>query len=128
MKKLYIVVSLIVSENQYQQEQAAAAKEAAQRLGAEIEVIYGGNDAIAQGQQLLELIQSSGRRPDAIICHPVGTSLMQVAQGAVTAGIGLAIANREVDYVAKPPKKSKIPIFAVPGYHHAFLRTQSRQP
>src|SRR6266851_5166049 len=44
MKKLYIVVSLIVSENQYQQEQAAAAKEAAQRLGAEIEVIYGGND------------------------------------------------------------------------------------
>jgi len=127
MKKLYIVVSLIVSENQYQQEQAAAAKEAAQRLGAEIEVIYGGTDAIAQGQQLLELIQSSGRRPDAIICHPVGTSLMQVAQGAVTAGIGWAIANREGDYVAELRKKSKVPVFAVTVDHHEVGRIQGRQ-
>ncbi len=59
MKKFRFVVSLIVAENDYQQEQAASAREAAKRLGADIDIIYAGNDAVAQGQQLLDVIQST---------------------------------------------------------------------
>ncbi len=127
MKKLRFVVSLIVAENNYQQEQAAAAREAAQRLGADIEIIYAGNDAIAQGQQLLEAIQSQSRRPDGIICHPVGTPLAQVARQAASVGIGWAILNREADYIYELRKNSSVPIFSVTVDQHEIGRIQGRQ-
>src|SRR5258708_8435873 len=127
MKKLRFVVSLIVAENNYQQEQAAAAREAAQRLGADIEIIYAGNDAIAQGQQLLEAIQSQSRRPDGIICHPVGTPLAQVARQAASVGIGWAILNREADYIYELRKNSSVPIFSVTVDQHEIGRLQGRQ-
>ena len=44
-------------------EQAAAAQEAANRLGVELEIIYAENDAILQSQQLLKIIQSNYRFP-----------------------------------------------------------------
>ena len=127
MIKRYFVVSLIVAENDYQQEQAAAAREAARPLGADIEIQYAGNDAIAQGQQLLQLIQSSGRRPDGIVCHPIGTPLAQVARAAVSAGIGWTIVNRDADYIPELRKTSKVPVFSVTVDQREIGRIQGQQ-
>ena len=120
-------MSLVVAENDYQQEQAAAAKEAAQKLGADLEVLYANSDAVAQGQQLLELIQSSGERPDGIICQPVGTPLEQVAREAVGAGIGWAILNREAPYLPELRQKAKAPVFLVTVDQHEVGRIQGLQ-
>src|SRR5258708_33735963 len=110
MKRLRFVVALVVAENDYQQLQAVLARETAQRLGADVDIIYAGNDAVAQGQQLLEIIQSSAGRPDGIICHPVGTSLSQVARQAALAGISLGVQKREADFPVEVPDKLPIPL------------------
>jgi ABC-type sugar transport system substrate-binding protein len=127
MTKRYFVVSLIVAENDYQQEQAAAAREAAGRLGADLDILYAGNEAIVQGQQLLKVIQSTGRRPDGIVCHPIGTTLRQVAHEAVSAGIGWAIVNRVADYIPELVQTSKVPVFSVSVDQHEIGRIQGRQ-
>jgi ribose transport system substrate-binding protein len=108
------LVSLIMAENAYQQDQAAAAGEAARRLGAQVQILYADNDAITQSQQLLNVIQSSSAdsRPDAIICHPVGTPLKQVAREAMARGIGWALLNREDDYLTELRSTDK-PAFCV---------------
>ena len=82
MKKLSFLVSLITDDNDYQVEQATAALEAGRKLGVNIEIIYAGNDAINQSQQLLKVIQSSGTpHPDAILFEPIGgTALPHVAR------------------------------------------------
>lgn len=68
MKKLSFLVALITDDNDYQVEQATAAEESGRRLGVSVQVIYAGNDAINQSQQLLKVIQSSDTpHPDAII-------------------------------------------------------------
>ena len=59
MKKLKFVVSLTTRDNDYQMEQAAAAEEAAQRFGADLQILDAENDAILQSQQLLKIIQSN---------------------------------------------------------------------
>jgi ABC-type xylose transport system substrate-binding protein len=96
MKKLRLLVSLVSNENDYQREKARAASEMADRLGAEAQTIYAEGDAINQSQQLLDAIQAvPNSRPDAIVCHPAGTGLSQVAHTAVSKGIGWAVVNRE---------------------------------
>src|SRR5262245_29413404 len=127
MKTRKFVVSLMVAENDYQQEQAAAAREAARGLGAEIDLIFAGNDAVAQGQQLLEYIQSPSRRPDGIICHPVGTPLAQVARQAASAGIAWAVLNREADYIPDLRRTAKVPIFSVTVDQREVGQIQGRQ-
>ncbi|HEY4661222.1 MAG TPA: hypothetical protein VIG91_06950, partial [Terriglobales bacterium] len=84
MKKLKFVVSLTTRDNDYQMEQATAAEEAAQRFGAELQILDAENDAILQSQQLLKVIQSSTEaHPDGIIFEPVGgTAMPQVARAA----------------------------------------------
>ncbi len=90
MKKLKFVVSLTTNDNDYQIEQAAAAEDAARRLGVDVQLLYADNDAIMQSQQLLKIIQSnSDSHPDGIIFEPVGgTAMPQVAKAAAAAGIG----------------------------------------
>src|SRR5258708_6502229 len=126
MKRLRFVVALVVAENDYQQLQAVLARETAQRLGADVDIIYAGNDAVAQGQQLLEIIQSSAGRPDGIICHPVGTSLSQVARQAALAGIGWAVMNREADYLAGVPKNLPLSLVGLKGGQNRIGRIQGR--
>lgn len=94
MNNLNVVVALIMSDNDYQAEQAALATEAAARLGVKIQIVYADNDAVNQTQQLVKIIQNSGQRPDAINVEPVGTEMIQVARAAVAAGIGWGIVNR----------------------------------
>src|SRR5579871_2566460 len=119
MKKLTFVLSLTNNDNDYQIEQATAAQEAAQRLGVELQILYSDNDAINQSQQLLKVIQShSDTHPDGILFEPVGgTALPQVARAAASAGIGWAVLNREVDYLAELRKTYRVPAFCVTSDH-----------
>lgn len=128
MKKLKFLVSLITNGNDYQREQARELTQAASRLGADLQIIYAENDAIQQGQQLLSVIQGAPNlRPDAIICHPVGTGLTQVAQAAVSVGIGWAVVNRDVDYIAALRGPNKPPTFCISIDQKEVGHIQARQ-
>ena len=73
MKRLSFLVSLTNNDNDYQIEQATAAKDSARRLGVDLYLAYAENDAITQSQQLLKAIQSpAASRPDAICWSPSG--------------------------------------------------------
>lgn len=128
MKKLKILVSLVSNENEYQLEQSRVAKDAAERLGVEVHVVYADGDAVTQGQQILEAIQTPPTlRPDGVVCHPAGTGLTQVAQAAISAGVGWAIVNREVDYLGALRASSKLPSFCITADQREIGRIQSRQ-
>ena len=128
MKKLKIVLSLVSNDNEYQREQSRVANEAAQRLGVDLQIVYADGDAINQGQQILEAIQAPLTiRPNAVICHPAGTGLTQVAQAAISAAIGWAVVNREVDYLGTLRASSKLPSFCITADQREIGRIQSRQ-
>lgn len=128
MKQLKFLISLTTDDNDYQQEQASAAEQAARRFGVDIQIIYAQNDSIVQSQQLLNVIQSSGPHPDAIIFEPVGgTGLPQAGRAAGVAGIGWVIMNRDVDYVADLRKAYKVPFFNITSDHEEVGRIQGRQ-
>ena len=101
MKKLHFLLSLTNDDNDYQVEQASAARQAAGKAGVDLEIVHAKNDGILQSQQLLSIIQSSTiRRPDAILFEPAGsTGLPQVARAAAAAGIGWVVLNRDADYI-----------------------------
>jgi ribose transport system substrate-binding protein len=127
MKK-EILVSLITDQNDYQREQAAAAEKAARRSGVDLRVVYADGDAITQSQQLLSRIQSRPEsRPAGIICQPVGSGLPLVAAAALKAGIGWAVLNRDVDYVAELWRARQVPIFTVSLEQEEVGRIQGRQ-
>ena len=129
MKRLTFVVSLTNNDNDYQQEQAAAAEKAARRLGVDVKIIHAGNDALTQSQQLLHYVQDSAvARPDAIMFEPAGgTAFPQVARAAVAAGIGWVVLNHEVDYVVQLRRTFKVPVFAISSDHEAVGRIQGQQ-
>jgi ribose transport system substrate-binding protein len=129
MKRYRFLVSLITQDNDYQLEQAAAAQEAARRLGVDIEILYAGNDAITQSTQILKAIQAPlESRPDAIVFEPAGgTALPQVARAAVGAGIGWVVLNREAEYLAELRRSSRIPIFSISSDHIAIGKIQAQQ-
>ena len=129
MKKLSILLSLTTADNDYQQEQAASAEEAARKLSVGIEIIHAENDSITQSQQLLKIIQSGAElRPDAIIFEPVGaTALPQVGRAAVNAGIGWVVLNRDADYISEFRRLSNTPSFAITSDHEEIGRIQGRQ-
>lgn len=128
MKKLKLLVSLVSNENDYQREQARAVTEMAYRLGADAQIIYAEGDSINQSQQLLDAIQAPPQaRPDAIVCHPAGTGLSQVARTAVSKGIGWAIVNRDVDYLTELRVNGKVPVFCITVDQEEVGRIQARQ-
>lgn len=130
MKKLSFVVSLTNNENDYQQEQAAAAEKAARRLGVDVKIIQADNDSLKQSQQLLDIIQNTtGPRPDAIIFEPAGgTAFPQVARAAAAAGIGWVVLNHDVDYVPQLRKAYPgVPVFSISSDHVEVGRIQGKQ-
>lgn len=129
MKKLEFLISLTNDDNDYQIEQAAAAEEAARRLGVGLQIIHAENDSVTQSQQLLKVIQARPElRPDGILFEPVsGTALPQVARASASAGIGWVVLNSEVDYIAELRRISKAPIFCVTSDHEEIGRIQGRQ-
>lgn len=127
MNKLRVVVSLLTEDNDYQLEQASSAQTAALELGAELQLVFAGNDAVRQTQQLLEFIQNPSRRPDAILVEPVGTAMPQVAKAAVDAGIAWALLNTEADYVSQLRSGAKVPVFSVVCDHEGIGKIQGQQ-
>ena len=68
MKRLRFLLSLITRNNDFQQEQDADARAAAQETGGELERVYADGDTITQSTQLLKAIQNEPTlRPDAIL-------------------------------------------------------------
>jgi ribose transport system substrate-binding protein len=128
VKKLRFVVSL-PNDNSYQHEQATSAKETALRLGAEVQVLHAGNDAVTQSQQVLDAIQSrSASPPDAILFEPLtSTGLVRAAEAAVAAGIGWVVLNSDTDYLNRLRSGSKVPVFSVTRDHTEIGRIQGRQ-
>jgi len=129
MKRLSFLVSLTNDENDYQQEQAAAAEKAARQLGVEVKIIHAENDALVQSQQLLHYVQDSAVvRPDAILFEPAGgTAFPQVARAAAAAGIGWAVLNHEADYILELRRSFKVPIFAISSDHQEIGKIQGKQ-
>src|ERR1700683_825993 len=129
MKRLSFVVSLTNNDNDYQQEQAAAAEKAARRLGVDVKIMHANNDALAQSQQLLHYVQDSGvARPDAIMFEPAGgTAFPQVARAAAAAGIGWVVLNHEVDYILELRRAYKVPVFAISSDHEQVGKIQGQQ-
>jgi ribose transport system substrate-binding protein len=129
MAKPRFLVSLTTSDNDYQIEQAQSAEQAARKLGVEVQVVFADNDAINQSTQVLKAIQSpEGARPSAIIFEPVGgTALPQVAQAAVSAGIGWGVLNRDASYIPDLRKISTAPVFGLTSDHLEIGRIQGRQ-
>jgi len=127
MNKLNVVVSLITKENDYQLEQAASAEAAASKLGANVQIIYAGNDAVQQTQQILHFIQDPAKKPDAILAEPVGTSMEQIARAAVKAGIGWGIINSSAEYLPELRRQAKVPVFSVVSDHEAIGKIQGLQ-
>jgi ribose transport system substrate-binding protein len=125
--KLKVLVSLITDANDYQLEQAASAQAAASKLGASVQIIYSGNDAVQQTQQILGFIQDPSKRPDAILAEPVGTGMAQIAKAAVGAGIGWAIINTSVDYITELRRHALVPVFSVMSDHEAIGKIQGQQ-
>ena len=129
MKKLNFLVSLTNDDNDYQQEQAAAAEKAAKQYGVGVTIIHANNDALTQSQQLLHYVQDSMvTRPDAIMFEPAGgTAFPQVARAAAAAGIGWVVLNHEVDYVLDLRRTYKIPICAITSDHEEIGKIQGQQ-
>ena len=129
MKRLSFLVSLTNDDNDYQQEQAAAAEKAARRLGVDVKIVHASNDALAQSQQLLHYVQDSGVvRPDAIMFEPAGgTAFPQVARAAAAAGIGWVVLNHEVDYITELRRSFKVPAFAISSDHVEVGKIQGQQ-
>jgi ribose transport system substrate-binding protein len=128
MKKLQLVVSL-PNENTYQLEQAKDAKEAAAQLGVDVHVVFADNDAVAQSQQVLEIVQSrSSPRVDAILFEPLTASaLSRVGEAAVAAGIGWVVLNCDVDYLGALRARQNALAFAVTRDHIEIGRIQGQQ-
>lgn len=129
MKRPRIVVSLTTNDNDYQIEQAAAAEQAARRLGVDVEILYANNDAIQQSQQILKIVQAPKNfLPDAIVFEPVGgTALPQAARAAAAANIGWVVLNREAEYMTELRRITRAPIFSISSDHLEIGRIQGQQ-
>src|SRR5271163_3221490 len=129
MPKFKFFLSVPTDDNDYQQEQAAAARETAQRLGFDLEVAQADNDAIKQSDQILKAIQAAPEnRPSAILFEPLGaTALPQVARAAASAGIGWVVLNRFAEYLPELRRASRIPAFSVSSDHLEIGRIQGLQ-
>jgi ribose transport system substrate-binding protein len=129
MSKLKFLISLMTNDNDYQMEQANTAERTARKLGVDYQILYADNDAITQSTQILKVIQTEPEdRPNAIVFEPVGgTALPQVARAAVQAGIGWAVLNRDVDYVAELRRSAHVPVFGVSCDQVEVGRIQAQQ-
>jgi len=128
MKNFKFVVSLITENNDYQHELALSAEDTARRLGVEVQITYAENDADAQSNVLMEAInRPENQRPDGFIVMPVGNGRAEVAEAAAKAGIGWAVLNRHVDYIAELRRNYSAPIFSVSVDQEEIGRIQGRQ-
>jgi len=119
----------VPGDTMYLRAQTAAAKATADRLGIGLEVLSAEMDPVAQGQQLLNLVQSrASRQLDGILVEPVSAAgLPRVAEAAVAAGIAWGVSNAQVDYVSTLRRNTKVPVFQISQDHLEVGRMQGRQ-
>lgn len=129
MSKLRFLVSLITKENDYQVEQAEAARATAAELGVIAEIIYADNDPITQSTQVLKAIQSDpSLRPNGIVIEPLGaTAFPQAAQAAARAGTGWAVLSRRAEYAGELAKSTHSPVFSISADQVEVGRILARQ-
>jgi len=129
MKRLSFLISLTNDDNDYQQEQAAAAEKTARRLGVDVKIIHASNDPLVQSQQLLQYVQDSSKaKPDAIMFEPAGgTAFPQVARAAAAAGIGWVVLNFDVDYILELRRQYKVPMCTITSDHEEIGKIQGMQ-
>ncbi|MGA7295403.1 MAG: substrate-binding domain-containing protein [Terriglobales bacterium] len=129
MTKPRLLLSVTNDSNDFQIEQVNGARQAAARMGADLDIVFAQDDGIIQSQQLLERIQSAAEtRPNAIIFEPAGsTTLPHVARAAGAAGIGWVVLSRDAEYIAELRSAFHIPAFVVAADHEEIGRIQGRQ-
>jgi ribose transport system substrate-binding protein len=128
MKRLRFIVSLITDDNDYQRQQAAAAREAATRLGVDLQTLFANSDSVQQSRQLLDAIQSRNGGVDGILVEPASrTAFPKVAQAAVASGIAWVVLNSDAGYLRELRAGSTVPAFAVSADNREIGRIQGRQ-
>ena len=130
MKKLNFLVSLTNDDNDYQQEQASAAQQAAKRLGVDIAVVHAQQrrSYAKPATAALHPTRSASSRPDAIIFEPAsGTAFPQVARAATAADIGWVVLNHDPDYLSKLRLNCHVPVFSISSDHDAVGKIQGKQ-
>ena len=87
MTKPRFLLSVTNDDNDFQIEQVTVARQAANKTGVDLEIVYAQDDGIIQSQQLLNRIQSTADpRPNAILFEPAGSTVLpQVARAAASA-------------------------------------------
>lgn len=129
MTKPRFLLSVTNDNNDYQIEQVTVARQAANRAGVDLEIVYAQDDGIIQSQQLLNRIQSTvNPRPNAILFEPAGSTVLpQVAHAAAAAGIGWAVLSRDAEYLNELRQVFRVPAFVVTADHEEIGRIQGRQ-
>jgi ABC-type sugar transport system substrate-binding protein len=129
MAKPRLLLSVTNDNNDFQIEQVKAARQAAARLGVDLDIVYAQDDGIIQSQQLLNRIQSAAEtRPNVIIVEPAGsTTLPHVARAAAAEGIGWIVLSRDAEYIVELRSSFHIPAFVVTADHEEIGRIQGRQ-
>jgi ABC-type sugar transport system substrate-binding protein len=96
-----VVVALLNAEQEFQQLQEKDARDAAARLGLEVEVAFADGHAVVQIQQLFKHIHAAeGERPSAIVVEAAtAEGLERVARNAAKARIGWILVNTRSAYV-----------------------------
>jgi ribose transport system substrate-binding protein len=127
--KRRILLSLMTEENDFQLEQAASARRAAEAQHLDLQILFAGNDTITQSTQILRAVQGDAAlRPDAVIFEPVGgTALPQVARAACSAGIGWCVLINVPEYLSDLRRSAKAPVFAVGTDQEEIGRIQAKQ-
>jgi ABC-type sugar transport system substrate-binding protein len=125
-----VVVSLTSAEQEYQALQGEDARATAQRLGADVEVLFAEDNAVLQIQQLFHFVHApDAARPAALLLHTrVPDGLERVARNAARAGIGWLLLNRSAPYLE--PLREEHPALAVAAVttdHAEIGRIQARQ-
>ena len=129
MTKPRFLLSVTNDDNDFQIEQATVARQAANKSGVDLEIVYAQDDGIIQSQQLLNRIQSTAApRPNAILFEPAGSTVLpQVARAAASAGIGWAVLSRDAEYLSELRQVFHVPAFAVTADHEEIGRIHGRQ-
>jgi ribose transport system substrate-binding protein len=125
-----VVVALLSEEQEFQVMQAADAREAAARLGLEVQVLYAEGHAVVQIQQLFRYIHAPQEdRPAAIVVEATtAEGLERVARNALQAGIGWVLINTSAAYVDHLRREhADLPVAMVSADQREVGRIQGRQ-